>query len=234
MKERLQKILSRAGYGSRRVCEILIASGRVTINKNQASLGDKADVNLDEICLDGEIIKGRNIENIYIAFNKPKDVLSDIYPKANEKTIRDFIPINQYYFIVGRLDKESEGLLILSNDGQLANQLTHPRYEHEKEYHVLVGKKPDIKQINIWRKGVVLDNGYHTLPARIKINKKSHDGYWITVIMKEGKKRQIREVGAMLGLPVLRIVRTRIANLWLGNLKAGSWKFIDRCELDLK
>ena len=234
MKERLQKILSRAGYGSRRGCEILIADGRLTVNGNQVGLGDKADVNLDEIRLDGEVIKGKNINNIYIAFNKPKGVLSEIYPRANRKTIKDFIPINEYYFIVGRLDKDSEGLLILTNDGQLANQLTHPRYEHEKEYQVLVRNKPDIGQINIWRKGVVQNNGYRTLPARIKIDKRSHDGYWITVIMKEGKKRQIREVGELLGLPVLRIIRTRIANLQLGNLKAGAWKFIDRNELNLK
>jgi len=233
MNERLQKILSRAGYGSRRDCEILIAEGRVIVNGNQVSLGDKADVEIDEIRLDGEVIKGRNIKNIYIAFNKPKGVLSEIYPRANKKTIRDFLPKNQYLFIVGRLDKESEGLLILTNDGKLANQLTHPRYEHEKEYQVLVRNKPDIEQINIWRKGVVLNNGYQTLPARIKIDKRSHDGYWISVIMKEGKKRQIREVGALLGLPVLRIIRIRIASLQLGNLKSGSWKFIDRNELGL-
>jgi 23S rRNA pseudouridine2605 synthase len=125
---------------------------------------------------------------------------------------------------VGRLDIESEGLILLTNDGDLANRITHPRYGCEKEYRVLVAIQPDEKQLKAWRHGVVLEDGFRTAPIKVRIDTDSDRGTWLRVIMQEGRKRQIREVGAQIGLPVLRIIRTRIGSLHLGNLKPRQWR----------
>jgi len=230
-KERLQKILSRSGFGSRRVCERLIETGRVKINSRVAILGDKADISKDHILVDNQPLRLPEKSKTYIAFNKPKFVLSEIKKKNDRKVITDFIPIEKYLFIVGRLDYESEGLILLTNDGDIANRLTHPRYEHEKEYLVLTQKKPDEKQMEAWRKGIVLENGYRTLPAEIYIVSQEKNGCWIRTILKEGKKRQIREMGKMIGLPVKRIIRKRIGPIELGNMKPGNWRLLSKKEI---
>ena len=231
MKERLQKILSRAGYGSRRACEKLITSNRVKVNGKNAELGGKADEAEDDISVDDHLLQYRPLEHIYIAFNKPNGILSEIYSTPREKTVRDFISLPDYLFIVGRLDKDSEGLILLTNDGELANQLTHPRYEHEKEYQVLVMREPDEKQLSALRNGIVLQNGQRTAPAKVWLANKSNSGFWIGIILHEGRKRQIREMGAMIGLPVLRIIRTRIGQLKLNNLKPGGWRKLTMEEI---
>ena len=125
----------------------------------------------------------------------------------------------------------SEGLLLLTNDGGLTNKLTHPRYAHEKEYIVLIKNKPDQKQLNEWRKGVVLKNKYRTKPTKVSIVKPNESNTWLKIIMKEGKKRQIRETGKLLGLPVQRIIRTRIASIELGTLKVGEWRYLSDQEI---
>jgi len=231
MKERLQKILSRAGYGSRRVCEKIISSNRIKVNGEIAELGSKADEAEDDISIDGHHLLFKPLKHIYIAFNKPDGILSEIYSSPREKTVRDYIPLPDYIFIVGRLDKDSEGLILLTNDGDLANQLTHPRYEHEKEYQVLVQREPDEKQLSALRKGIVLQSGQKTAPAKISIYKKSNAGAWLKVILHEGRKRQIREMGAIIGLPVLRIIRTRIGQLKLNDLKPGMWRKLSEEEI---
>ena len=235
MQERLQKILSRNGYGSRRNCEKIIASGRVMVNGKLAVLGNKADSLQDDIRVDNQIIKSKVIKGIYIALNKPPGVISDIVKKDNRPIVRDFIPLKNYLFIVGRLDKNSEGLIILTNDGDVANKLTHPRYEHEKEYAVLLSQAPDEKQLNAWRHGIVIKSGYRTKSAIVKLKKKTPNGYWFKIIMHEGKKRQIREIGTTIGLHIKRIIRKRIANIHLGELKKGNWRFLTEKEImDLK
>lgn len=229
---RLQKILSRRGYGSRRDCEKIIASNRVQVNGHVAKLGDKADPEMDTITVDGHRISPGTNDKIYIAFNKPQNVLSEIKRTGKRKIVRDFIPLEEYLFLVGRLDYRSEGLILLTNDGPLANRLTHPRYEHEKEYHVLTKKPADKSQIEIWRRGVVLSNGYQTLPVRIEIMKSTSSSTWLRIVMREGKKRQIREVGNTIGVPVVRIVRSRIGTVSLGNLKPGEWRYLDEREIN--
>lgn len=232
MRERLQKVMARAGIGSRRASEKLIEEGRVTINGKFAKLGDKADLDLDIIKVDGKIIK--HIEPlVYIALNKPSGVLSTVQSPDARETVRDLVPLPGRLYPVGRLDIESEGLMILTNDGELANQLTHPKYGHEKEYRVLVSGFPDNKQLNAWRHGVVLENGYKTLPADVKIESRYSNGTWLRIVLKEGKKRQIREVGSRIGLPVLRIIRTRIARIHLRNLKVGEWRKLSDKEIRL-
>ena len=126
-------------------------------------------------------------------------------------------------FVVGRLDFESEGLVLLTNDGELANKLTHPRYEKEKEYRVLVAKRPDEDQLNKWRRGVVLEDGVKTAPADVRVIRQQGEGAWIRVVMKEGRKREIREIGKQIGLPIVKLVRVRIGSLTLGPLKPGEW-----------
>ena len=222
-EERVQKILARAGYGSRRASEDLIAGGRVKINGKQAVLGSKAEPRRDTITVDNQAI-AKQQPPIYIALNKPEGILSEVNSGEPRQTVRDLVPVPGHMFIVGRLDLESEGLLLLTNDGDLANLLTHPRYGHEKEYRVLVGTRPDQRQMEAWRHGVVLEDGYRTAPAQVRLEGLSGKSAWLRVILREGRKRQIREMGKLTGLPVLRIQRIRIGTLLLDDLKPGQWR----------
>lgn len=231
MEERLQKILARAGFGSRRYCEELITSGKVTVNGQFPVLGSKADASRDTILVNGEKIPQADTP-IYIALNKPRGILSDYDPNDSRKSARDLVPVEGHIFTVGRLDKNSEGLMLLTNDGILANRLTHPRYGHEKEYRVLVASCPDEKQMATWRRGVVLEDGHKTLPAEVRLIRPHGKGAWLSVILREGRKRQIREVGRMLGLPVVSLIRIRIDSLRLGKLKPGEWRYLTQEEIE--
>jgi 23S rRNA pseudouridine2605 synthase len=230
-EERLQKILARAGYGSRRSCEELIISGRVLVNGRKAEIGQKADSQIDRIELDHSVISQPK-PFTYLTFNKPRFVLCDKVLGDTRRTVFDMVPGGQDLDIVGRLDFESEGLVILTNDGEMVNKLTHPRYEHEKEYKVLLASRPDEKQISAWRRGIVLEDGHKTSAVEIKIETTLGKGAWMRVIMKEGHKRQIRETAKTLGLFVIRIVRIRIGTLVLGPLKSGEWRELTDSEVD--
>jgi 23S rRNA pseudouridine2605 synthase len=132
---------------------------------------------------------------------------------------------------VGRLDFESEGLVLMTNDGELTNLLTHPRYGHEKEYRVLLARRPDQEQLEAWRRGVVLEDGHKTAAVDVRFEETQGKGAWVRVIMKEGRKRQIRETCKQLGLPVVRIVRVRIGTLRLGNLRPRQWRYLTMTEI---
>ncbi len=230
-QERLNKILARAGIGSRRACDELIAQGRVTVNGRVAKLGDKADPEKDDIRVDGQRIQPPE-PPVYIALYKPRWVLSTMKPDRSEhKTLLDLVPVPYRLFPVGRLDLESEGLMLLTNDGELANRLTHPRYGHEKEYRVLVAKRPDEKQLAAWRHGIVLSDGTRTRPAEVRVEETVGKGAWLRVILREGRKRQIREMAALTGLPVVRLIRVRIGPLRLHNLKPGEWRYLTEQEI---
>ena len=232
MEERLQKILAQAGHGSRRSCEQLIIAGRVRVNGQVAKLGQKADVAKDKITLDGKPV-ATNVEYVYVALHKPRNVLSTVSPEPgdNRKTVRDLVDVPERLFPVGRLDFDSEGLILMTNDGDLANKLTHPRYGHEKEYKVLLARRPDDKQLQAWARGVVLEDGHRTAPAQVRFESTSGKGAWIRVIMGEGRKRQIREIGFLLGLPVVRILRIRIGTLRLDKLKPRQWRYLTTQEV---
>ena len=223
--DRLQKILAQAGYGSRRNCEQIIQAGRVRVNGQVAELGSKADPHTDRIEIDGVPIPPPE-KLVYIALNKPRYVISAVTTPDRRKTVIDLVDIDERVFPVGRLDVDSEGLILLTNDGELANRLTHPRYGHEKEYHVLVNRRPDSEQLEAWRRGVVLEDGYRTAPARVYIRSANKKGTWLKIILTEGRKRQIRETGSQIGLNVSRILRVRIGSLELGNLKSGEWRYL--------
>lgn len=228
--DRLQKILARAGLGSRRSCEDIISAGRVTVNGQVAALGMKADPQVDRIEVDGRPIETSQ-PLTYIALYKPRGVISTVKTPFPRQTVRDLIPLPGHLYPVGRLDIDSEGLILMTNDGDLTNKLTHPRYGHEKEYRVLVARRPDEEQLRIWRRGVVLEDGYRTAPAEVHFQSTSGKGAWLRVIMREGKKRQIREVGKTIGLPVVKIIRVRIGTLHLGNLKPRQWRHLTQAEV---
>jgi len=225
MEERVQKILARAGYGSRRSCEELISSGRVQVNGRTIGLGDKADASTDKITVDGKPVKGAE-PSLYVAVYKPRGVLSTVTDPGDRPAVRDLVPVEGTLYPVGRLDYDSEGLILMTNDGDLANRLTHPRYEHEKEYRVLVARQPDPEQLKLWRRGMVLADGFRTAPANVYVESKFGKGAWLSVTLREGHKRQIREMGAQTGLAVVRIIRVRLGNLRLGSLKPGAWRYL--------
>jgi len=230
--ERLQKILAQAGYGSRRSCEDLITAGRVRVNGQLASLGQKADSVSDKITLDGKLVAAAE-EKIYIALHKPRYVLSTVEAEKGDgrRTVRDLVDVAGHFYPVGRLDFESEGLVLMTNDGELTNRLTHPRYGHEKEYKVLLAKRPDREQIEAWKRGVVLEDGYKTQPVEVRYDESKGKGAWVRVIMREGRKRQIRETCKQLALPIVRILRIRIGTLRLGNLKPRQWRYLTTEEV---
>ncbi|MCK5317743.1 MAG: rRNA pseudouridine synthase, partial [Anaerolineales bacterium] len=180
---RLQKVLAQAGVASRRKSDALIRDGRVTVNGGKASLGMKVNPDKVEIRVDGEIIQLQS-GFLYILLNKPRGVLSSLRSQGGRATVSDLIQVNRRIFPVGRLDLESEGLILMTDDGELTNRLTHPRYQHEKEYRVLLNKKPDQKQLNSWRRGVVLEDSFRTRPAEVWVENSKEP--WVHVILTEG------------------------------------------------
>ena len=238
MEERLQKLMARANVGSRRASESIIAAGRVTVNGRVAKVGDKADPAVDRILVDGRPLFAApptpGEPYLYIALNKPRGVLSSLEDEMEEgrTTVRDLIPIaaDTHIYPVGRLDKPSEGLVLMTNDGALAHRLTHPRYGHEKVYHVTVEGRILDRTLEQWRRGVMLD-GRITAPAPIEVIERSTEQTRLRIILREGRKRQIRRVAADLGHPVRRLVRERIGPLSLGNLQPGEWRHLTAAEV---
>jgi len=222
-EERVQKILAQAGYGSRRSCEELITQGRVNVNGKLAILGQKADIEKDLIAVDGKAIpRPRSAPSI--ALYKPRFVLCDKTIDDPRKTVFEMVENGDELAVVGRLDYESEGLVLLTNDGYIVNRLTHPRDQHEKEYRVLVSTHPDEKQIEIGRRGEVLENGHRTRPAKVRVESNAGKGTWLNLVLKEGHKRQIREMAKTTGLFIVKLMRVRIGPLQLGSLKPGEFR----------
>ncbi|MGQ9502448.1 MAG: pseudouridine synthase [Anaerolineae bacterium] len=231
MEERLQKLLAHAGYGSRRACEELIREGRVTVNGQIAQLGQKVDPQHDRVTVDGKLVRFEQTYT-YIIVYKPRGVLSDERSNGskNVATVREMVPIAGHLYPVGRLDLRSEGLVLLTDDGELANLLTHPRYKHTKEYHVCVVGRPEEETLDKWRKGVFLD-GRRTAPAEVTVLHREPGQTWLRVVLHEGRKRQIRRIAAMLGHPVKRLIRVRIGPIQLGKLKPGEWRLLREGEV---
>jgi len=230
MEERLQKILAQAGLGSRRACEALISGGRVTVNGRVAILGQKADARADAIVADGTPI-ARAERHRYVILHKPRGVVSSSDAQGDRDAVTDLVPFQERLYPVGRLDMDSEGLMLLTNDGELTNRITHPRYETEKEYRVLVRGTPDDERLATWRRGVVVE-GKRTAPAQVFRQERVSDNTWLKVIMHEGRKHEIRDIGMALGMPVQRLIRVRLGSVLLGALKPGEWRELTSAEVN--
>ena len=231
MQIRLQKYLSKSGVASRRACEDYILQGRIKVNgKIIYELGTKVDPETDQIEVDGQIqqIKKRLT---YIIMNKPKRILTTVRDPFGRRNVIDMLKgVKERIFPVGRLDKDTEGLLLLTNDGDVTYRLTHPKYEIVKTYMAKIKGVIGNEEINTLEKGVVLEDGI-TSPARVKILNNLHDSTIIEIKIHEGRKRQIRRMFYAVGHPVIELKRTRIGNLSLKGLKTGEWRFLNPEEI---
>jgi 23S rRNA pseudouridine2605 synthase len=228
--ERLQKVLAHAGVASRRKAEELIQQGRVTVNRRVVTqLGTKVDPARDEIRVDGQRIQ-ISTDHVYIMLNKPEGYLSTMKDSRGRKSLGDLVVVPTRLYPVGRLDVTSEGLILLTDDGELANLLTHPRYKHDKEYRVLVNGRPTDKTLEAWSRGVMLD-GKPTAPARVDVLQTQADATLLRIVMHEGRKRQIRRVASMLGHRAQELKRVRLGPLQLGTLEVGQWRYLTPKEI---
>ena len=229
-KERLQKVLAHAGVASRREAEDLIRQGRVSVNgQTVTQMGTKVDPSRDEIRVDGQPIQIVP-RMIYIMLSKPQGTLSTMEDDRGRRALSDLVQVPTRMYPVGRLDAGSEGLILLTNDGELANLLTHPRYQHEKEYRALVNGRPSKKTLAAWERGVILD-GQLTAPAKVDAIRQEKDSTWLKIVMREGRKRQIRRVASLLGHPVRELKRVRMGPLHLGTLAVGQWRYLTSKEI---
>jgi 23S rRNA pseudouridine2605 synthase len=231
-KERLQKVLAHAGVASRRASEQLILAGRVKVNGRVVTeLGAKVDPRHDAIAVDGKHLPKKAEQLVYVMLHKPRHVLSAASDDRGRKTVVDLVGIEERIYPVGRLDFNSEGLILLTNDGELTNKLMHPSHHVEKEYHVLVTGQPDTDTLFRWRAGGFEVEGQPVGPAKVDKLKEEGDNTWLRIILTEGRKRQIRVVARALGHHVKALQRVRLGPLKLGNLKSGRWRFLKPEEI---
>jgi 23S rRNA pseudouridine2605 synthase len=224
--ERLQKVLASRGYGSRRVCEELIAAGRVTVNGVVAELGRRIDPDVDLVEVDGHPV-GVRPGLVHYLLNKPPGVVTTARDTHGRPTVVELVPAEPRVFPVGRLDRETEGLLLLTNDGELANRLTHPRYGVEKEYVAEVaGGAVSKGGLRTLRTGVELEDGL-TAPAKVS---QPEPGV-LRIAIHEGRNRQVRRMCEAVGHPVQRLVRVRIGPITDRRLRPGAWRALEPAEL---
>lgn len=228
MKTRLNKYLSERGVCSRRQADALITAKKVKVNGKVATLGLGVDDN-DLILVDGKAIENKRPEKVYIAFHKPVGIMTSVDSKARD-TVKSFLKLENHIFPVGRLDVASSGLLLLTNDGELAERITHPRYDHEKEYVVTVDRPLQRSDLKIMEEGIII-LGSKTKPSRVKrIGPKR-----FAIILTEGRNRQIRRMCEELGYGVTALKRTRVMNILLGDLTSGKTRPLTVREVrDLK
>ena len=229
MKERLQKILSAAGVCSRRAAEGYLTAGRIAVNGETAQLGQQADPEVDDIRVDG-VPLGREPEAVYLMLNKPRGYVTTVSDEQGRKTVMDLLTgIHTRVYPVGRLDRDSEGLLLLTNDGALTQRLLHPSHEVSKEYHVTVFGPVEHAAENLRRIRDVA--GMPIRPAEVRQLRRTGDRAELSIIIHEGRNRQIRRMCARCGLQVLRLQRVREHCLELGKLPLGQWRYLTSEEI---
>lgn len=219
-EERLQRALARAGFGSRRACEELISAGRVTIDGRVARLGDRVDPDRDRVAVDGGAVNV-NPSLRYFALHKPAGVTTTMRDAHAAQDIRGFLPQDAHVVPIGRLDRDSEGLLLLTNDGDLAHRLLHPRRAVEKEYLAEVEGIPSERHLARIRRGVDLDDGPARALSARAVGRAGGRGA-VRLVMTEGRKREVRRLLGAVGLPVRRLIRLRVGPVRLGSLPAGA------------
>jgi len=227
--ERLQKVLARAGLGSRRVCEEFIADGRVSVNGEVAQLGRRVRIDHDSVALDGVPVIVRD-DLVYYLLNKPTGYVSTASDPEGRPTVVELVPETPRVFPVGRLDYDTEGLLLLTNDGDLTQLLTHPSFGVVKTYLAEVEGDPSPAAVRALREGVELDDG-RTAPARVNVVQRRDGTAAVELGIHEGRNRQVRRMCEAVGHPVVRLVRTRIGPLRDGSLKPGAWRALTLAEV---
>lgn len=232
MLERLQKILSAAGIASRRAAEELIIAGRVTVNgKVVIELGSRADPAQDRITVDGKAVRSEGIRS-YIVLNKPVGYVTTLKDPQGRPVVTDLLKgITERVYPVGRLDYNTEGVLLLTNDGELANRLAHPHHEVEKEYMVRVRGGVAPEQLQLLSAGVDLEDG-RSAPAVVKTVRESENNTWISITIHEGRYRQVRRMCEAVGLSVVRLKRSRYGLLETGDMKPGEFRYLTQVEVD--
>lgn len=231
MKERIQKIIAASGVCSRRKAELLLSEGRITINGSLAALGESADPDTDLIFLDGSPIQIAE-KQVYILLNKPRGYVTTMSDDRGRKTVADLVQnAGARIFPVGRLDYDTDGLLLMTNNGMLANCLMHPSFEHNKTYIVQVASC-DAHNVELLKRQIVLD-GKRISPPEVAILSDDPKEHRLSVTIHEGRNRQVRRMCAEAGLQVLRLTRVSEGCLRLGDLKIGSWRYLTPEELVL-
>jgi 23S rRNA pseudouridine2605 synthase len=228
-EERLQKVMAAAGVASRRASEELISAGRVTVNGERAELGRKVDVSIDVVEVDGERVQ-LDPDRVHLMLNKPQGFVTTVDDPEGRPTVMDLVNLPQRLFPVGRLDRETEGLLLLTNDGELANRLLHPSRGVERVYLALVPgpvRKPVLARL---REGVELDDGI-ARPQRVRVVEEERSKALLEVVMTEGRKREVRRMLGAVGLTVERLVRVAFGGVELGDLRQGKWRFLSQQEI---
>jgi 23S rRNA pseudouridine2605 synthase len=225
MEERVQKILARAGIASRRKCEQLIAEGRVTVNGRTAKLGDKADAEKDDIRADGERVAKPETKQYYV-LNKPRGVVSTVTDPFGRLSVCQFVPSDARVFPVGRLDRDAEGLILMTNDGNMANILMHPRYEAPKTYQATLARDITQKDLHRLKKGVMF-GWRRIIPEKVTM----HNPRNVEITIHEGRKHVVKIIFKKLGYTVARLKRTKMANILLGTLASGACRELTKAEL---
>lgn len=225
MRERIQKILARAGIASRRKCEELIAAGKVTVNGRLAKLGDQADAELDDIRVDGRRVPKPEAKKYYV-LNKPRGILSTVFDPAGRPTVMQFVPRGSRVYPVGRLDQDAEGLILLTNDGTLANRLLHPRYETPRTYHVTLTREISREDVRRLRRGVRIRHRV-AKPDAVAVRTPVH----VEITLHEGRKHIVKRLFRKLGYTVARLKRTRLASIALKDLPSGRCRELTSAEL---
>ncbi len=237
MSERLQKVLARAGYGSRRSAESLISAGRVRVNGVAATLGMRVDAAADLVEVDGRRLTAEG-RYVYLAMNKPSGYMTTARDPQHRRIVMELLPagLPPHVLPVGRLDSDTEGLLIFTNDGELAHRLAHPRYRIDKEYAALVAGEPSARTLELLASGVTID-GRRTAPAQVErsqapVGHRAEAGHtWLRLVLHEGRKRQVRVMCAAVGHAVRTLVRTRIDGVMLARQRRGDTRSLTRREV---
>ena len=230
MQERLQKIIASAGLMSRRAAEACIEQGKVLVNGKTAVLGDKADPETDHILVDGRRLPKVD-DKLYIVLNKPRGYVTTLHDEKGRRSVADLVAeLGTRVYPVGRLDMDSEGLLILTNDGDFANRLMHPSHEIEKTYHTWVETKDLDGGIKILGKAMTIE-GYRIQPAKVQILKQDGQEAVLSITIHEGRNRQIRKMCEKAGMEVKRLCRVSEGPVKLGKLPAGKWRALSAQEL---
>lgn len=227
--ERLQRVMAARGAGSRRRAEELIKAGRVSVDGAVVTeLGTKVDPIASQIRVDGVLLRRQAPR--YLILNKPRGYITTVSDERDRRTVMDLVAVPERVYPVGRLDRQTEGLLVLTNDGDVANRIMHPRYELAKEYHVLTLSRPSERTLQRLRDGVTID-GKRVVPQECRVLRETPEGLILKVVIHEGMYHIVRRMMDEVGIPVARLRRVRVGPLTLGNLPAGGWRDLSEAEL---